>query len=44
MYNRRSKTYNSYGYGEPTKVLATANTVEEIKNFPLGKYRLYVMK
>jgi len=44
LYNRKAKIYNPYYVGTLTKVLATANTPEEIKEFPKGKYQLYVMK
>ena len=43
-YEMRQKRYKSYVYGVPAKVIAKAYGSEEIKNFPQGKYQLYVMK
>ena len=43
-YDLRQKRYKSYFNGVPAKVTAKAYGSEEIKNFPQGKYQLYVIK
>ena len=43
-YDMRQKRYKLYFHGVPAKVIAKAYGSEEIKNFPQGKYQLYVMK
>lgn len=43
-YDFRQKRQKSYFHGVPAKIVAKAYGSEEIKNFPQGKYQLYVMK
>ena len=41
---RRQTIRKSQWQGLSAKVIAIANSPEEIKSFPVGKYQLYVMK
>jgi hypothetical protein len=43
-YNQKLKSSKPSYAGLPAKIIATADTPEEIKKFPTGSYQLFVMK